>query len=368
MTLPVARYRQWRRSVSAAVASVFESLPLACIILNVEGDIIRVNVAGEEWFGQSRKRLLGKKWTELVTSDMLWLQIRKAAVEGGQAYLPHHTVTLEGELFVMNLRITPLDDPEFPEAVMILADKVERSREWAEDDYKHEIIRSAGVMAAMLAHEVNNPLSGIRGAAQLLQEEVSEENRELAALICKEVDRVRGVLDRVELFADHASLPVQPVNVHEVLRHAKQVAEHGFGRDVTFVEDFDPSLPEVSAHRDSLIHILLNLVKNACEAMQEIENPVITLKTHALSGVYLKPREAGGKPSPCVAVDILDNGPGINEAMKQHLFKPFVTSQGEGRGLGLAICTKLAIDIGGRLEVLDAKDGGACFRVMLDTV
>lgn len=342
--------------------AIFEALALAVLVLDEEGEIIRVNVRAEEFFNLSRKKLVGQHWLKLVDDSKLWLLIRTAAVEHTSATLMHHPIAHSRHLHA-NIHITPLMDEAFPHAVVLTLEGTEFSEEREEEDIQQHINRSAGVMAAMLAHEVNNPLSGIRGAAQLLGEDATEENKPLAELICKEVDRIHGVLDRVELFADSTELPIQNFNIHEAIRHAKQVAEHGFARGITFLEEYDPSLPEVSAGRDAVIHILLNLMKNASEALAEVEAPCITIRTHMLYGAHLRPRDSAIRN--CIAVDIHDNGPGIPQEIRHDIFKPFVSlHKGQGRGLGLAICHKLATDMGGRLELVDSKQG-ACFRLML---
>lgn len=347
---------------------VIEALPQAVVVLGEDGEIVFANLPTEEFFNQSRKKLLGVHWQKVVEDATLWLLIRTAAVSHTPATLVMHTLSLiSGTRLNANIHITPLMDDGFPAAVVLTLETTQRSKEWAEDDMKQEINRSAGMMAAMLAHEVNNPLSGIRGAAQLLGDEVSGENKSLAELICKEVDRIHGVLDRVELFADASELPIQNFNIHEAIRHAKQVAEHGFARGIVFVEDYDPSIPEVAAGRDGVVHILLNLMKNASEALAEMDAPKIVVKTQMLHGVHMRPKQHGTGRA-CVAVDIHDNGTGIASELRAEIFKPYMsTNDGDGRGLGLAICHKLAADMGGKLELIESKEG-ACFRLMLEVV
>ncbi len=351
---------------SSFTYSLLEALPQAVVVLNESGEVQFVNLPAEEIFNQSRKKIIGQHWQKLAEDATLWLLIRTSALEHKRAMLAHHFLSLVGHKPIRtNISISPLMDAAFPDAVVLTFERIERSDEWAEEDIKHEINRSAGVMAAMLAHEVNNPLSGIRGAAQLLGDEVQGENKALATLICNEVDRIRGVLDRVELFADASELPKQHVNIHEAIRHAKQVAEHGFARGIDFIEQYDPSLPEVLAGRDGIIHILINLFKNASEALIDVEHPTITIKTHMLHGVYLRPKKGGANKN-AVVVDVMDNGKGIPSELRADIFKPYMSSSSEqGRGLGLAICQKLAGDMGGKLEFVDGQDG-ACFRLLLE--
>ena len=129
--------------------------------------------------------------------------------------------------------------------------------------------RSVIALAAMLAHEIKNPLSGIRGAAQLLEQSAGDEDRQLTTLICDETDRIVKLVDRMEVFADERPVEREPVNIHVVLDHVKRLAQTGFARHIKFVEEYDPSLPPVLANRDQLIQVFLNLVKNAAEAIGE---------------------------------------------------------------------------------------------------
>ena len=130
--------------------------------------------------------------------------------------------------------------------------------------------RSVIALAAMLAHEIKNPLSGIRGAAQLLEQAASSEDRMLTRLICDEADRIVTLVDRMEVFGDDRPVARGPVNIHSVLDHVKRLAQSGFARNVRFVEEYDPSLPPVLANQDQLIQVFLNLVKNAAEAVSDL--------------------------------------------------------------------------------------------------
>ena len=127
--------------------------------------------------------------------------------------------------------------------------------------------RSVIALAAMLAHEIKNPLSGIRGAAQLLEQSAGDDDRALTRLICDEADRIVKLVDRMEVFADERPVEREPINIHVVLDHVKRLAQSGVARHIKFVEDYDPSLPPVLANRDQLVQVFLNLVKNAAEAI-----------------------------------------------------------------------------------------------------
>ncbi|MBY0407380.1 MAG: hypothetical protein K2Q01_06775, partial [Rickettsiales bacterium] len=217
----------------------------------------------------------------------------------------------------------------------------------------------------MLAHEVKNPLSGIRGAAQLLRDELPPDQQPLTDLICMEVDRVRDLLAQVEVFAGGVPGQLAPVNIHEVLQYVISIAKTGFAAHVTFRELYDPSLPLVLSHRDMLVQMFLNLVKNAAEALQIAENPTITVGTAYRSGTRYKLGKSEDRVALPIMVSIHDNGAGIPEAMRGQLFEPFVSSKEEGRGLGLAIVAKIASDLGAVVELDKDFTSGARFSVSL---
>nr|MBA3898070.1 two-component sensor histidine kinase [Sphingomonadaceae bacterium] len=230
---------------------------------------------------------------------------------------------------------------------------------------RRSFARTATGAAAMLAHEIKNPLSGIRGAAQLLDEGADEGARAMTRLIRDEVDRIAGLIDRMEQFTDSRALQRKPENIYAIIDHVRALAVKGFGRAVTFRDAFDPSLPPVFVHRDSMVQVVLNLVKNACEAVPAGQACVVTLTTGYRHGVAVA-GEGGVRLSVPIELCVIDDGPGPPPGIAEHLFEPFVSSKSSGRGLGLALVDKLVRDNGGIVQF--AREGDperTVFRLLL---
>jgi two-component system, NtrC family, nitrogen regulation sensor histidine kinase GlnL len=351
-------------AVSPAEA-VLNALPLAVMVIAPDGTIKDANVAAEDFFDMSVAFLRRHTLRDLAPfgSPLLALieQVRQRGGAVNEYKVDLGTPRTPSERLV-DLHVAPV--PERPGEVVVMlqlrtmADKMNRQ-------LTHRgAARSVTALAAMLAHEIKNPLSGIRGAAQLLEQQASDDDRLLTRLICEEADRIVKLVDRMEVFGDQRPVEREKVNIHMVLNHVKRLAQSGFARHIRFVEDYDPSLPPVLANRDQLVQVFLNLVKNASEAIGDHGDGEIQLTTAFRPGVRLSLPGSKTRVSLPLEFCIKDNGPGVSEELLPHLFDPFVTTKPTGSGLGLALAAKIIGDHGGIIEC-ESQPRRTIFRVLM---
>ncbi|MEX2743843.1 PAS/PAC sensor signal transduction histidine kinase [Rhizobium mongolense subsp. loessense] len=345
--------------------AVLNAIQNPVVMVDEAGLIAFANWEAESFFGASASHLARYKISTFIPfgSPLLALidQVRERRAPVNEYRVDLSSPRL-GQDKLVDIYVAPVISE--PGSVVVvfqersMADKIDRQLT------HRAAARSVTGLASMLAHEIKNPLSGIRGAAQLLEQSVVDEDRALTRLICDETDRIVSLVDRMEVFSDERPVDRLPVNIHSVLDHVKAVAKAGFARHIRITENYDPSLPAVYANRDQLVQVFLNLVKNAAEAVGDRQDGEIMLTTAYRPGIRLSVAGTREKISLPLEFCVQDNGPGVPSDLLPHLFDPFITTKTNGSGLGLALVAKIIGDHGGIIEC-DSQNNKTTFRVLM---
>lgn len=348
--------------------AVLQALPQPVIVCDAENTIVFVNYAAEAFFGASLSVLRRQRLDDLIAFGSPILTLTQS-VFARRAPMAEYRVRVGSQRFgeeaderIVDVFASPLSDTDGRVALLFqertMADKIDRQM------VSRGAARSVTGLASMLAHEIKNPLSGIRGAAQLLEQSVTSEELPLARLIREETDRIVDLLDRVDVFGDDRPMEREPINIHVVLDRVKLLAKNGVARNVTFIEEYDPSLPPVQGNRDQLVQVFLNLVKNAAEALERTQKPEIRITTAFRPGIRISVAGVSTRISLPLEIVIEDNGPGVPADLMPILFDPFVSTRANGSGLGLALVAKVVGDHGGVIDC-DSRPGRTRFRILL---
>ncbi|MCB9993814.1 MAG: PAS domain-containing protein [Hyphomicrobiaceae bacterium] len=344
---------------------VLQALQQPVLVVAKSHRIAWANYAAETFFGVSSSVMSRQKLSDFIPFDSPILALVED-VQRRQAPMTEYRVKIIAPRFtperITDVYANPIFDSDdlvsllFQERTM--ADKIDRQL------ISRGAARSVTGLAAMLAHEIKNPLAGIRGAAQLLEQTVADDEKQLARLIRDEADRIVKLVDRVEIFGDDRPLDMEPVNIHVILDKVKLLAVNGVAAGIKVVELYDPSLPPVLGNADLLVQVFLNLMKNAGEALEKTKNPEIRISTAFKPGIRIGVSGSADRVSLPLEIVFEDNGPGVPPDILPYLFDPFVTTKLNGSGLGLALVAKIIGDHGGVIECA-SEPGRTRFQILL---
>ena len=335
-------------------------LQFAVLLIDQSGNIAEVNPAAEEMLGRSAQRTMGLPLLDVLEIADARVCANLLAGDTQMVARDLAVTTVERQRRV-NLTCSPLH--AHPGWRVVTLSDVGQNESAAEAAQRVELRAPA-----VLAHEIKNPLSAIRGASQLLARRVDQRDRPLAKMISDEVDRIAALINRMQQLGSKSVIVTAPCNLHEAIRNAMATvrAGEGIGRDTELVEEFDPSLPPVAADQGALEQILINLIANACEASGGLEAPRVTVRTRFASGLVFNAIRLGKPTRLPIEITVTDAGAGIDPDLRDHVFEPFVTSKPHGQGLGLALVRKLIRDMGGRIaHDRDERAGLTHFRINL---
>ncbi len=345
--------------------AILQALQQPVLVCDAGDNVLWANHAAETFFCVSQQVIAGYKLVDLFPFGSPIIQLihtvrqRNAPMSEYRLSFSPLRTKKQQQTDVFASPVAEIDGAVsllFQERTM--ADKIDRQL------VSRGAARSAIGLASMLAHEIKNPLAGIRGAAQLLEQTIPQDDHQLTQLIQDETDRIVKLVDRVEIFGDERPIERASVNIHAVLHRVKLLLENAQASGVEISEEYDPSLPLVFGNEDQLIQVFLNLIKNAAEAIQGSANPCIILATAFRPGIKIGASGTNNRVSLPLEIVIKDNGPGIPEDIRQYLFDPFVTGKQNGSGLGLALVAKIISDHGGTIEC-ESDAEGTIFRVLL---
>lgn len=342
---------------------LLSSLQDGVIILDPDGRIVSVNPAAEELTGLARSQVAGRTLGEVFPppSPLATLTAKTVAMSRSHADFDAHLRRSDGTRVAVSTVVSLVSDPtgEQRGIVLVLRD-LSRVRDMEEQVRRSDRLAALGVLAAGVAHEVRNPLVGIRAAAQLMEREAAfpETMREFTQIIIQQVDRLNRIVSELLTFAGQQPLQRRPCNINQILEEALRLLESALdGTRIGVVRRYDPEIPAVAGDADRLLQVFLNLVRNGVEAMAE--GGELTVRTRF---ERVAPQCGGGAAA---VAEVSDRGPGVSPEVERHIFNPFFTTKDGGTGLGLPISVRIVEEHGGTIEAQSRQGGGTTFRVLL---
>lgn len=333
---------------------ILHALPDPVVSFTEKGRVVFANLAAQELFGRGEKSLQTETIFSLLKETSAGARAARAVIDD-QNPLMLHDVDIAGR-YAHNVTLQPMEDSGMYLMTIGLY-AMNLQSEWT--NKTRASLKSAEIMAQMLAHEIKNPLAGIRGAAQLLSKKIAQDgDHELPRIIMTETDRILRLIQKMRVFESAAPDTFKSVNIHQVLQHVAQASRAAFGAVVEIEEKYDPSLPCLLGDFDLLVQATMNLVKNAAEALPDGGGKV-SLRTFYDTAPAHHQDTLEKLP---LCVEIEDNGAGVAPAAQRHMFEPYFTTKPNGEGLGLAIVSRIIDDHRGAIHV-KSRVGGTVFRL-----
>jgi two-component system nitrogen regulation sensor histidine kinase GlnL len=347
---------------------IIDGLGLALLVCDRKQKIQYANPKAEELLNHSKEQLIGHDLSSILHIEDDLIKTLKQAIEH-MSEVSEQDITIEGPRVkkqVVSVEISPNinNDANKDDLFSMLVKTTPDHQRISNNLIPNGRGKSVESMSAVLAHEIKNPLSGIKGAAQLLRQSASEKDKRLTNLIGDECDRILNLINQMQTFSDPELSEPESYNIHEVIMHVIDLAKQGFGADIVIDQHFDPSLPNISGSKDQMIQALLNLLKNAAEATPE-QGGRIQINTAWRRDMRFKLGQTSDPVFLPIEITIQDNGAGISDDIKQCLFDPFVTNKPQGTGLGLALVKRFISNHGGLISAINSETQGACFQIFL---
>jgi two-component system, NtrC family, nitrogen regulation sensor histidine kinase GlnL len=342
--------------------ALWGAIPYPGFVIGKDDIILAGNNAAEVFSATSQRQMIGKPLARFVGEDSVVIDAIRQVRRGSMSVVQYDTEVLWGDRPLQSFTLHASQMADADGDILLLLHPAGMAAQMDRSLSHRAAARSVTGMAAMLAHEIRNPLAGITGAAQLLAMSLGDQEQELTDLIEKEAKRIGKLVEKVEAFGDLRPAGRAPVNIHDALDRAKRAAQAGYARHVRFKEEYDPSIPPAAGDADQLMQVFQNLIKNAAEAVPEVGG-LITLRTGFRPGFKLTVPGQQSESVPLL-ITITDNGRGIPETLIRDIFDPFVSSKANGSGLGLSLVSKVMADHGGVVEV-KSEPGRTQFRLRL---
>ena len=338
---------------------ILENLHTSVLLFDEQMLILYVNHAAEMLFAMSARAMVGRQVEEIMqcesreTIDQL-----HNVLETGNPYTGREIgIRTPSQRLTVDCTVVPLDDPDGPRALLVELQQIDRQIRITHEEQLISQQQAAQELVRGLAHEIKNPLGGIRGAAQLLELELNEDDlKEYTRVIMKEADRLRNLVNR--LLGPNQLPKVEEINIHEVLERVRQLLRVEYGDNLNLHFDYDPSIPPIMGDADQLIQAILNIAANAARELGD--DGELTLRTRVLRQFTIGSR----RYKHVAEIDIEDNGPGIPPELRETLFLPMVSGSADGAGLGLSIAQSMVARHGGLIE-FESEPGRTVFMVYL---